>query len=148
MKNFDIFLVILMNFILGSSYAVGALGMGYFTPFFLYALRFFVSGFFSIYLIKFPKKDIWLIFFSSIFTTFSFLGLSLGIKNIDSSTSSIIIRFDVIFTIILSFFFFKEKITLKTIISSILCLLGLFIIKGGISVTNYKYFLILIGVSI
>ena len=144
MTKLDFSLMMIMNFILGSSYMVGKLGMGYFAPFFLYFLRFFISGTVAICFNKFPKQDIKLIFLSAFFIAIRFLSLALGIKYIDSSTTSIILRLDVAFTIILSIFFLKEKITSNIIFSVILSLLGLYIIKGGISISNYKYFFIVI----
>ena len=149
MTVIDIFLVILTNFIMGSSYAVGGAGMKCFAPIFLYSLRFLISGSVSTIFNKFPaKEDIKNILLLSFFTIITFTGLALGVKHLDSSTSSILIRLDVAWAIILSFFILKEKISLKTIFSVILSMIGLFIIKSGISFNNLKYFFIVIIASI
>ena len=55
MSKKDIIIVLLLNIIWGTSFAFAGYAMAFYTPIFLYALRFFSTGVLTIPFNKFPK---------------------------------------------------------------------------------------------
>ncbi|MDD2839603.1 MAG: DMT family transporter [Rickettsiales bacterium] len=144
MSKIDIFIALLINFIWGSSFAFAGYAMSFYTPVFLYSLRFLITGLATTPFNNFPKAAIKKIFLISIFESIMLYGIALVIKNVDSSTSAILSRLDIIFTIILGFVFLNEKINIRIIFGVLLSFFGAYILSGGIQANNLKYIILLI----
>jgi O-acetylserine/cysteine efflux transporter len=140
----DVFALVSLNIMWGGAFAVAGYGLKYFSPTFMYALRFFIAGIFTIPFCDFPKKNIGKIFLLSLAQTFVFYGIGLAVKNLDSSISAIVSRLDIFFTIMLAVVLFKEKVTAKLVVCLLMCTLAVFIISKEISFSNSKYLYLLI----
>lgn len=148
MSKLDIFIALLINLIWGSSFAIAGYAMSFYTPIFLYSLRFLITGIATTPFNSFPKTAIKKIFLISIFESIMLYGIALTIKNVDSSTSAILSRLDIIFTISLGFIFLNEKINFKIIFGILLAFLGAYILSGGVQPSGLKYISLLIFCSI
>jgi O-acetylserine/cysteine efflux transporter len=140
----DIFILIFLNVVWGSAFAISGYGLKYFAPTFMYALRFFIAGVAVAPFCKFPGENIKKIFFLSMAQAFVFYGVGLAVKNLDSSISAIVSRLDILFTIILAMVIFKEKMTMKLVTSLAMCTIAIIIINGEIRFSNSKYLYLLI----
>lgn len=148
MSKLDILIALLINLIWGSSFAIAGYAMSFYTPIFLYSLRFLITGIATTPFNSFPKTAIKKIFLISIFESIMLYGIALTIKNVDSSTSAILSRLDIIFTISLGFIFLNEKINFKIIFGILLAFLGAYILSGGVQASSLKYISLLIFCSI
>lgn len=143
----DFSLLLLLNIIWGSAFAVSGYAMKCFSPFMLYSMRFLVVGLLTIPFFKFPKQDFKNILIISFATAFCFAGVALGVKNLDSSLSAMMTRLDIVFTILFSALIFKEKITVWNILGTLVCFLGVFVISGAVESFNLIYIFLLILAS-
>ena len=144
MKTVDILLFMLVNVIMGSAFAASGYAMKYFTPIFTYALRFLMVGLGFCWFYKFDKRELKKMLILGSLQAFNFTGMSLGVKHLSSSTTAIILRLDIVFSVIFASFLLKEKIKPNTIISIIMCFLGIFIINKNIQFGNLGYLFLLI----
>lgn len=139
MSKKDILIIILLNIVWGTSFTAAGYAFKFYSPFFLYAIRFLSTGLMTIPFGKIPKKYMLNIFAISLLQTLTFCGIALGIKYLNSSTTAILNKLDVIFTITLASIVFKEKITPRLIIGIFLCFGAVYILSGGILINNFKY---------
>lgn len=149
----DILILTLLNVIWGTAFAASGYAMKFISPVFLFAIRFLFTGLITvpIYRIawdKISKKLVKNIFILATLQTITFYGVALSVKNLDSSTTAILTRLDIPFTIILASITFKEKIKIQTIIGVFICFHGIYILSGAIQFTNIKYIFLMIFASL
>lgn len=144
----DFALLLLLNVIWGSAFAVSGYSMKCFSPFFLYSIRFLVVGLLTVPFFKFPKQELKNLLPLSFATAFCFAGVALGVKNLDSSLSALLTRLDIVFTILFSALMFKEKITIYNILGTLICFCGVFVISGAVENFNMIYIFLLILASV
>lgn len=144
MSKKDMFIAIMLNVVWGGSFTFAGYAVLFYAPLFLYALRFLSTGLITAPINRTPLSKIPLLILLATFQAIDFSGIAMGVKHIDSSTTAILTRLDVPFTIILGVLFFKEKMTLKTVIGLILCFFAVYIISGGIELTQMKYIFLMI----
>jgi drug/metabolite transporter (DMT)-like permease len=145
----DILLILLLNVVWGSAFAIGGYGLKYFSELFLYSMRFLIVGILTAPFFRLKEqKNMFKIAFMGLCQAFTFYGVALAVKNLDSSISAIVTRLDIIFTIIFGIIFFKEKLKPQLIVGLILCVLAVFVLSGDIHFTNSKYLYLLIFASI
>lgn len=129
MSLIDFLLLIFLNIIWGSAYAVAGYTMLFFAPFFLYSIRFLMTAGITLPFYRIPKNLIHKIIILSIFQIITFFGVALGVKNLESSISAILIKLDIPFSMILATIFLKEKLTRQMIFGILICFFcGLFFI--------------------
>lgn len=144
MKKIDILGAVFVNFIIGTTFTVGGYSLLYFAPIFLYGIRLFSAGTLTISFNKLPIKYLGKILTISFLQAINFGGMVLGIKNIDSSTSAIFTRLDIVFTILLGAVLFKEKLSFRVIIGVIICFSAVIYLSGGIQSDKMVYIFIMI----
>lgn len=144
MSYIDIFLVLLLNLIWGSAFTFSGYAMIFYAPIFAYFIRFFSVGICTIPFYKFPRKYFYNILILSLLQSITFCGVALGIKYLDSSTTAILTRLDIIFTVLLGAIIFREKLSINVIIGIILCFLAVYIISGNIQIRDLKYLILVI----
>lgn len=144
----DFALLLLLNIIWGTAFAISGYAMKCFSPFFLYAMRFLLVGLATVPFFKLPKQEIKNFIMLSFATAFCFAGVALGVKHLDSSLSAMMTRLDIVFTILFSAWIFKEKITKNNIFGMIVCFLGIYVISGSVKSFNLIYIFILILSSV
>lgn len=147
MSLIDFLLLILLNIIWGSAYAVAGYTMLFFAPFFLYSIRFLMTAGITLPFYKIPKNLIHKIIILSIFQIITFLGVALGVKNLESSISAILIKLDIPFSMILATIFLKEKLTKQMIFGILICFFAVYFLSGNFSFNNFGYIIILIIAS-
>ena len=127
MTRKDTFLAILITFIWGINFSVIKLGLGTIDPFFLAAIRFFLTAFPLIFFV--PKPDVKM----SVVALYGFLfGIGLwGVVNIgiylgaSAGVASLLLQLNAYFTIIFGFFLFAEKLSRFQLIGMAVSLFGL-----------------------
>ena len=144
MTTVDILLFILINIVFGSAFSASGYVMKFFTPIFTYALRFLLVGLGFCWFYKFDKKELKKILILGSLQAFNFAGMSLGVKHLSSSITAIVVRLDVVFSIVFAGILLKEKIRLNTIISILMCFAGIFIINRNIQLNNLGYLCLLL----
>ena len=117
----------------GMSFVWTSILLKYFQPVSIIFIRLIISSLFlfSVSLIfnkweKVQRADFWLFFLSAVFNPFLyFLGENYGLKYSSPTTTSVIIATIPVFSPIVAYFFFREKLTLVNIA-------GLFLSFGGV----------------
>jgi len=129
MTRKDILLAVLITFIWGINFSVIKLGLGTIDPFFLAAIRFFLTAVPLIFFL--PKPDV---SFSVIMTYGLLFGIGLwGLVNlgiylgVSAGVASLLLQFSAYFTIILGYLFFSETLNRIQIVGMLVSLLGLMI---------------------
>ena len=140
----DLLLFLLINLIWGTAFAFTGISMLYFTPFFFLSIRFIFFSLISIPFTEFPKKNFLKILFLSLIQTFCFIFMSLGVKHINSSTTSVLINLDIIFTILLSHIFLDEELNINTVIGILFSFIGTIFVYKDINISNIIYFILVI----
>jgi O-acetylserine/cysteine efflux transporter len=145
MKGVDIVLNCLVNFIWGTAFTFSGYAMLFFTPILVYTMRFFFGGLIGLVLIK--EKNIsrsnWLwISLMSLCKALEFGIMTIGMVYLDSSTTSIIGRLQVPFTIVLGAIFLREKICVKGVIGVVISLFAVYVLSKDIDMDNTKYLLL------
>jgi O-acetylserine/cysteine efflux transporter len=141
----DFILVSLLNIIWGSAFAVAGYAMKYFSEFFLYSMRFFIVGLLTIPFFQISnRKNMIKLVAMGFFQAFTFFGVALAVKNLDSSISAIVTRLDIIFTMILGIAIFREKLTAWLVTGVAICVLAIVVLNGEIAFVNSKYIYLLV----
>jgi len=117
----------------GMSFVWTSILLKYFQPISIIFIRLVISSIFlfSVSLIfnkweKVQRSDFWLFFLSAVFNPFLyFLGENYGLKYSSPTTTSVIIATIPVFSPLIAYFFFREKLTLINIA-------GLFLSFGGV----------------
>ena len=117
----------------GMSFVWTSILLKYFQPISIIFIRLIISSLFlfSVSLIfnkweKVQRTDLWLFFLSALFNPFLyFLGENYGLKYSSSTVASVVIATIPVFSPIVAYFFFREKLTIINIV-------GLFLSFGGV----------------
>ena len=149
MARKDIFLAVLITFIWGINFSVIKLGLGTIDPFFLAAMRFFLTAVPLIFLL--PKPDVSF----SVIVSYGFLfGIGLwGMVNlgiylgVSAGVASLLLQFSAYFTIVLGYLFFSEKLNRVQIVGMLVSLLGLAIslIYKDVTASIFSLMLVLLA---
>ena len=122
--------------------------MNFLSPIFTYAARFLMVGICFCAFYKFDKRDVKKIFILSTLEAFVFYGIALSIKNLDSSTTGVMTKIDIVLTMVFASLTLGEKIKTNVIVATILCFVGLFVINKQIDLSNVPYVLLMVLVAI
>lgn len=143
------FLVFLVVSIWGFNNIVIKWGLHDLPPLFMTCMRFIVV---SIFLIPFKKiKMEQLKCLLPLSFTFGFLHFSLlfvGINYTDSGTGSILVQLGTPFSIFLAMIFLNERLTWIQITGILISLIGVIVLIGSPTITNWKALLLLLGSAI
>ena len=128
----DILLALCAPLLLGFGFAIAKPAMQQFPPFLLMGLRFTIAALVLIWWFPIPKKllkDIFIV--SLIGGTLSYGLVYMGLDRVDASSSILLVHTEVPFGVIIAYFLFKEKPTLKSVVGMIIAFIGLFILLGA-----------------
>jgi O-acetylserine/cysteine efflux transporter len=122
----SILLAIIVVLIWGINFSVIKFGLEELPPILFSSLRFFIVAIPAVFFIPFPKTSIWNVLGVGLFLgvlKFSFLFIAMR-SDASAGISSLLLQAQVIFTIILSMLFFKEKISLFQFLGMIIAFIG------------------------
>lgn len=122
----DFFLILIVVFIWGTNFVAIRWGLDDMPPMFFTSLRFFMVAFPAIFFIRPPKLEWWKTFGVGLLVctgqfSLLFLAIELGLR---AGLASLLMQAQVLFTIILSFVIFKERLSQIQIIGIILAFIG------------------------
>ena len=132
MKFRDILLSLCAPLLLGFGFAIAKPAMEQFPPFLLMGLRFTIAALILIWWFPIPKKllkDIFVV--SLIGGTITYGLVYTGLNSVDASSSILLVHTEVPFAVIIAYFLFKEKPSIKNILGMIIAFIGLFILLGA-----------------
>jgi len=122
----DIALVLLVILIWGANFTVIKIGLEEIPPVLFSALRFAIVAIPAVFFIPFPKTSIWNVLGVGIFLgviKFSLLFVSMDV-GVSAGLASLLLQAQVVFTIVLSVFIFKEEIKKNQFIGIVIAILG------------------------
>ena len=128
----DILLALCAPLLLGFGFAIAKPAMQQFPPFLLMGLRFTIAALVLIWWFPIPKKllkDIFIV--SLIGGTLSYGLVYTGLNRVDASSSILLVHTEVPFGVLIAYFLFKEKPSIKNIIGIVVAFIGLFILLGA-----------------
>jgi len=132
MKSRDIMLALCAPLLLGFGFAIAKPAMQQFPPFLLMGLRFSIAALILIWWFPIPKKLLKEIFIVSLIGgTLTYGLVYTGLNSVDASSSILLVHTEVPFGVIIAYFLFKEKPSVKNIIGIIIAFIGLFILLGA-----------------
>ena len=132
MKSRDILLALCAPLLLGFGFAIAKPAMQQFPPFLLMGLRFSIAALILIWWFPIPKKLLKEIFIVSLIGgTLTYGLVYTGLNSVDASSSILLVHTEVPFGVIIAYFLFKEKPSVKNIIGIIIAFIGLFILLGA-----------------
>jgi len=132
MKSRDILLALCAPLLLGFGFAIAKPAMQQFPPFLLMGLRFTIAALVLIWWFPVPKKllkDLFIV--SLVGGTLTYGLVYTGLNNVDASSSILLVHTEVPFGVIIAYFLFKEKPSLKNILGMAIAFIGLFILLGA-----------------
>lgn len=144
MKPIEILALVILTLTWGTVYTVAGYTIRFFPSVLLYSMRFLIAGICLIPFTKFSKLEFKKIFLFGTFQAFTFLGIALALKHIDSSISAIIMRLDIPITLLIASFMFKEKITWNLIVGCFMCFGAIYIISGDMEKKSNIIFVFLV----
>ncbi|GMO62453.1 MAG: DMT family transporter [Rickettsiales bacterium] len=145
----DFFIVVILNIVWGSAFAIAGHAMKYFPPLIAYSLRFFLIAVVTIPLFQVKhRRNRKKLFIMGICQAISFYGLCMGVNYLGSSVTAILSRFDTISTIIIGSLLFKEKMRPQIIFGLLVCLVAMLILNDGVAIHNKVWVVIIIFTSI
>lgn len=147
MKTIDIIALIILTLTWGTVYTVAGYTISFFPAIFLYSLRFLIAGICLLPFCKVPNIATKEIILFGVLQAFTFLGIAIALKHIDSSISAIIMRLDIPIIILIANFMFNEKISIHLIFGILLCFVAVYIIAGGIKEKSDLFYLFVIILS-
>lgn len=147
MKPMEILALVLMNLMWGTLYTVAGYAIRSFPPILLYSIRFFIAGICLLPFIRFSTLEWKKIFLYGTLQSIMFVGITLSLKHIDSSVTTIIMRFDIPMTILFVSLYFKEKITWNLIVGILICFFGMYVISGDVKQKSDIFFIFLLIAS-
>ena len=147
MKAKDIFAALLVITIWGVSFPIVKLGLEEIPPILFIALRFIIVAIPAVFFVPFPKTSIWNVIAVGVLIgviKFGLLFIAMQ-DNANAGTTSLILQAQVFFTILLSYFLFKEGIKVAQGIGIMLAITGflLFFISAEGHITSLGLILIL-----
>lgn len=122
----SIALSLLVILIWGVNFSVIKFGLEELPPLLFSSLRFFIVAIPAVFFIPFPKTSVWNVLGVGVFLgvlKFSFLFIAMK-ADASAGISSLLLQAQVIFTIILSMFIFKEKVSSSQLIGMIIAFIG------------------------
>jgi len=122
----DIALVLSVIVIWGANFSVIKIGLEEIPPVLFSALRFAIVAIPAVFFIPFPKTSIWNVLGVGIFLgviKFSLLFISMDV-GVSAGLASLLLQAQVVFTIVLSVFIFKEEIKKNQLFGIIIAVLG------------------------
>ena len=132
MKFRDILLPLCAPLHLGFGFAIAKPAMQQFPPFLLMGLRFTIAALILIWWFPIPKKFLKDLFIVSLIGgTLTYGLVYMGLDRVDASSSILLVHTEVPFGVIIAYFLFKEKPSLKSILGMIIAFIGLFILLGA-----------------
>ena len=132
MKFRDILLSLCAPLLLGFGFAIAKPAMQQFPPFLLMGLRFSIAALVLIWWFPIPKKIFKELFIVSLIGgTLTYGLVYMGLDRVDASSSILLVHTEVPFGVIIAYFLFKEKPSLKSILGMIIAFIGLFILLGA-----------------
>ena len=132
MKFRDILLALCAPLLLGFGFAIAKPAMQQFPPFLLMGLRFTIAALVLVWWFPIPKKllkDLFIVSF--IGGTLTYGLVYMGLNRVDASSSILLVHTEVPFGVIIAYFLFKEKPSLKSILGMIVAFIGLFVLLGA-----------------
>ena len=132
MKFRDILLALCAPLLLGFGFAIAKPAMEQFPPFLLMGLRFTIAALILIWWFPIPKKllkDLFIVSFIGGTLTYSLVYM--GLNRVDASSSILLVHTEVPFGVIIAYFLFKEKPSLRSILGMIVAFIGLFVLLGA-----------------
>jgi len=132
MKFRDILLALCAPLLLGFGFAIAKPAMQQFPPFLLMGLRFTIAALILIWWFPIPKKllkDLFIVSFIGGTLTYSLVYM--GLNRVDATSSILLVHTEVPFGVIIAYFLFKEKPSLKSILGMIVAFIGLFVLLGA-----------------
>ena len=132
MKIKDILLALCAPLLLGFGFAIAKPAMQQFPPFLLMGLRFTIAALILIWWFPIPKKllkDLFVV--SLIGGTLTYGLVYMGLDRVDASSSILLVHTEVPFGVIIAYFLFKEKPSLRSIVGIFIAFIGLFILLGA-----------------
>jgi probable blue pigment (indigoidine) exporter len=132
-------LVILTTGLMGSSFAIGKLGMNYSSPLLLIALRFTIAGLIMAVIVKFLKRphpkdcNHWFrILIIGFFQTAGVMGCIFeSLRTIDAGESSILTFMNPLLVVVLGTIFLKSTYRIAQWVGVLIGFIGVFITLGG-----------------
>lgn len=138
-KLIDFLFVLLVTVIWGASFSVVKVGLEELPPILFVALRFLIVAIPAIFLVPFPKNAMWsVIAVGTLIGIVKFGLLFIAMKqDAGASISSLLLQAQVFFTILLSYFLFKEKVSLSQLIGMMIAAIGFgaFFLSVGENIT-------------
>ena len=128
----DILIALCTPLLLGFGFAIAKPAMQQFPPFLLMGLRFTIASLVLIWWFPIPRgliKNLFII--SLIGGTLTYALVYMGLNRVDASSSILLVHTEVPFGVIIAYFLFKEKPSLKNIFGMIVAFIGLFILLGA-----------------
>ena len=128
----DTLLASLVPIFLGFGFVIAKPVFEHFPPFLLMGLRFTIAALVLIWWFPIPKKllkDIFVV--SLIGGTITYGLVYTGLNSVDASSSILLVHTEVPFAVIIAYFLFKEKPSIKNILGMIIAFIGLFILLGA-----------------
>ncbi len=143
----SVLLALLVVLIWGINFSVIKFGLEELPPILFSSLRFFVVAIPAVFFIPFPKTSVWNVLGVGVFLgilKFSFLFVAMK-ADASAGISSLLLQAQVIFTIILSMFIFKEKISTSQLLGIMIAFIGFgfFFLTVNTSITMFGLILIL-----
>ncbi len=122
----DLALIFITVFIWGTNFVAIRWGLDELPPFFFTAFRFSLVALPAIFLVPKPKTEWWKVVLLGCFVALGqfsllFLAMALGLK---AGLASLIMQAQVVFTIILSFFIFGERVSALQILGIVIAFAG------------------------
>jgi len=147
MKFRDILLALCAPLLLGFGFAIAKPAMQQFPPFLLMGLRFTIAALILIWWFPIPKKFLKDLFIVSLIGgTLTYGLVYMGLDRVDASSSILLVHTEVPFGVIIAYFLFKEKPSLKSILGLVIAFIGVFILTGAPNLEG-KYFGVLLTLS-
>ncbi len=120
------FAALLVVFIWGLNFSVIKFGLEELPPIMFSGLRFLVVAVPAVFFIPFPRTSVWNVIGVGVFLgvlKFSFLFVAMR-QDISAGLASLLLQAQVIFTILLSLLFFKEKLNTRQSLGAVIALSG------------------------
>lgn len=143
------FLVFLVVSTWGFNNIVIKWGLSDLPPLFMTCMRFIVVVCCLIPFMKITKKQ--LLYFLPLSFTFGVMHFSclfFGIKYTDAGTGAVLVQLGTPFSMLLAVLFLKEKLTIIKILGIIISILGVIVLIGSPTITNWRGFFLLLNSAI